>query len=138
LVPPSLLNYGLIEAIEQYCNRINSSTNIEVTFQYFGKLVPLPKKIETTIYHIIQELLTNVVKHSKAKKAIVQINAKKNNLHITVEDDGKGYNTDEITHGLGLNNIKSRVQFLNAEMDVKSDAKGTSIVIDINLKKVKL
>jgi len=136
LVPPSLLNYGLIEALDQYINRINDINLTKITFQHFGKLKPLSKKTETTIYHIIQELLTNIVKHANARKGIVQINANKNVLHITVEDDGKGYDTNAVSHGLGLNNIKSRVQFLNAEMDVKSDAKGTSVVIDIDLKKV--
>ena len=138
LVPPSLLNYGLLEALEQYINRINTVGLIEISFQHFGTLKVLSKKTETTIYHIIQELLTNIVKHANAGKGIVQINANKNLLHITVEDDGKGYDINAISHGLGLNNIKSRVQLLNAEMDVKSDEKGTSVVIDIDFKKVQL
>ena len=138
LVPPSLLNYGLIEALGQYINRINTINLTKISFQDFGKLKILSKKTETTIYHIIQELLTNIVKHANADKGIVQINANNKLLHITVEDDGKGYDINAVSHGLGLNNIKSRVQFLNAEMDVKSDAKGTSVVIDIDLKKIQL
>jgi len=136
LAPPSLLNFGLIEAIEQYCNRINSSRTVTITFQHFGTYKPLSKKIETTIYHIIQELIINIIKHSEAKKAIVQLNTNKNELHLTVEDDGKGYDVKAITHGLGLNNIKSRIEFLNAEMNIQSDAKGTSITIDIDLNKI--
>lgn len=136
LVPPSLMNYGIIEALEQYINRINSIGIIKITYQHFGILNPLSKKTETTIYHIVQELLANVIKHSQAKKAIIQINADEDTLHITVEDDGKGYDTNMVFHGLGLNNIKSRIQFLNAEMDIKSDEKGTSVTIDIDIKKI--
>lgn len=136
LVPPSLLNYGLIEALEQYINRVNEMSILDISFQHFGKVNSLNKKIETTIYHIIQELITNIVKHSKAEKGIVQINANKDILHITVEDDGKGYDTVSVSHGLGLNNIKSRVEFLNAEMEVKSDSNGTSNIITIDLNKI--
>ncbi|WP_370478265.1 tetratricopeptide repeat-containing sensor histidine kinase [Tamlana flava] len=138
LVPPSLLNYGLLEAIEQYINRINSIEPVKITFQSFGTLEPLPKKIETTIYHIIQELITNIVKHSKAIKALVQITTDKTNLHITVEDDGIGYDLNEKSHGLGLQNIQSRIEFLDAEMDVQTDNKGTSVTIDIILLKHKI
>jgi signal transduction histidine kinase len=136
LVPPSLLNYGLIEALEQYINRINTIGLIEISFQHFGTLEPLSKKTETTIYHIIQELIANIVKHSRANKAIVQINADFKTLHITVEDNGLGYDTNTLSHGLGLQNVQSRIEFLNAEMDIKSDSKGTSVAIDINLTKI--
>lgn len=136
LAPPSLMNYGLIEALEQYCNRINSSNTIKVTFQHFGDSLILAKKIEATIYHILQELITNSVKHAKAKIAMIQINISNALIHITAEDDGIGYDTSVVTHGLGLNNIRSRVEFLNAEMDIKSDKKGTSVTINIDLNKI--
>lgn len=136
LVPPSLLNYGLLEAMEQYINRINAIGLIEISFQHFGTLEPLSKKAETTIYHIIQELIANIVKHSRANKAIVQVNADSETIHITVEDNGLGYDTNALSHGLGLQNVKSRIKFLNAEMDIKSDNKGTSVAIDINLTKI--
>jgi len=135
LVPPSLQNYGLIEALEQYINRVNSLALVEISFQHFGTLYPMTKKTETMIYHAIQELISNVVKHSKAKKALVQINANLNVLHLTVEDDGVGYDVNKVNHGLGLQNIRSRVEFLEAEMDIKSDRNGTSVTIDINLPK---
>ncbi|WP_282135608.1 tetratricopeptide repeat-containing sensor histidine kinase [Seonamhaeicola maritimus] len=136
LVPPSLLNYGLLEALEQYCNRVSGSKIIQATFQHFGKFSTLPKKIEATIYHVIQELLNNSVKHAQASNAIVQINFNDENIHITVEDNGKGFNIKKVTHGLGLNNIKSRIEFLNAHMNLKSDSKGTSVTIDIDLNKI--
>jgi len=135
LVPPSLLNYGLIEALEQYIGRINTLGLVEISFQHFGTFKPIAKKFETTIYRIIQELVTNIVKHSKAKKAIVQINSNNYEMHITVEDDGVGYNTNVVTHGLGLQNIKSRIDFLQGDMDVKSDQNGTSVTIDLDLSK---
>ncbi len=109
---------------------------MKVQFQHYGDSVILPKKIETTIYHILQELVNNALKHSQASSVFIQLNADKQLLHLTVEDDGIGYDTSLVTHGLGLNNIQSRVEFLKADMDVQSDKEGTSVVINIDLNKI--
>ncbi|WP_271785377.1 sensor histidine kinase [Aquimarina algiphila] len=136
LAPSSLLNFNLIEVIQQFCDRINSSNPLNTSFQYFGKQFKLEKEKETVIYRIIQELTNNIIKHANATEALIQINSYENKLHITVEDNGIGFDPDVKSHGIGLQNIKSRVSLLNANLDIHSSAEGTSFNIEIYLDKI--
>lgn len=137
LMPSSILEYGLIESIREYCIKINNSDNFKIDFQTFGDYIALSKKNETVIYRIIQELVTNILKHAKATEALVQFNFRKEELFITVEDNGIGFDTTKIFDGIGHKNIQTRVGFLNAELNVDSSSKGTSYTISIDLNKVK-
>lgn len=134
LAPPSLYAFNLIEAIQQYCSKLNASNPVSITFQYFGNQLNLEKEKETAIYRIIQELLTNIIKHSKATEALVQINKHEKTLLLTIEDNGKGFDLNtKGNNGIGLQNIKSRVGFLNANMDINSSSEGTSFNIEMEL-----
>lgn len=134
LVPPSLENFSLVEATQVYCNNINSSNpDIDIVFQHLGNDVELPKKSEINIFRIVQELVTNSLKHAKASTINVQISSHNNNIQVTVEDNGTGFDKDEVsTKGIGLKNVQSRVEYLNATMDLISNEKGTSYTIDID------
>jgi two-component system, NarL family, sensor kinase len=134
LAPPSLQNFNLIEAIQQYCNKIAASNSLKINFQSYGELFTLNKDTETAIYRIIQEALNNIVKHSKASEALVQINTHdNNNLLITIEDNGIGFNPNNNYKGLGLKNIRSRIELLKGDLNIESNNTGTSIQININL-----
>lgn len=134
LAPPSLHNFDLVEAIQQFCSKLNTSNKVNISFQYFGDRLVLEKEKETAIYRIIQESLNNVIKHSGATEALVQINKHDDKLHLTIEDNGKGFDTEAKSNGIGLHNIKSRVSFLNATLDICSSSLGTSFSIEIDLK----
>jgi len=137
LMPSSILEYGLIETIREYCIKINTSDTFKIDFQFFGNYIALSKKTETVIYRIIQELVTNILKHSKATKALIQFNYREDELFITVEDNGIGFDKKAISPGIGHKNIKTRIDFLNAQLDVDSSSAGTSYTISIDLNKVK-
>ena len=137
LMPSSILEYGLIETIREYCIKINTSDTFKIDFQFFGNYIALSKKSETVIYRIIQELVTNILKHSKATEALIQFNYREDELFITVEDNGIGFNKNAISPGIGHKNIKTRIDFLNAQLDVDSSSAGTSYTISIDLNKVK-
>ena len=137
LIPTSILDFGLVETVNQYCVKISNSYPIILDFQYFGNPAVLNKKNETVIYRIIQELINNISKHSKATTALVQLNFHENELFITVEDNGIGLNINDVHKGLGLTNIRSRVAFLNANLEIDSGEKGTSYHINIDLKTLK-
>jgi signal transduction histidine kinase len=137
LIPTSILDFGLVETVQQYCSKINNTHHLTLDFQYFGNPAVLPKKIETVIYRIIQELINNISKHSKAKTALVQFNFHENELFITVEDNGIGFDQTKVQKGLGLKNIASRVQFLNAQLEISSGPNGTSFHITVNLNTLK-
>lgn len=137
LIPTSIINFGLVETISQHCQKINNCYPIDIEFQFFGNPDVLDKNKETVIYRIIQELLNNIVKHSKATTALVQLNFHQSYLSITVEDNGIGYDLTSRKTGLGLNNIESRVSFLGADLQVASTDEGTSFHITINLNDTK-
>ncbi len=137
LVPPSLKDFNLIEAINNYCDNMNGTHKAEISFQQIGDSIDLHKKVEVNIFRIIQELVTNAIKHSEAKIIDVQISNLNDTLLVTVEDNGKGYEIkDDTQTGIGLNNIKSRVEYLNANLDIITSENGTSNTIEIDLKKI--
>ena len=136
LVPPSLQNFSLIEAVQNYCENMNSIHNEKINFTFIGSPPNLSKNQEVNILRIIQELLTNSIKHAQAKSIDIQISNSNNSLMIVVEDDGKGYLLDDNAKiGIGLNNIKSRVDYLNASLQIDSDENGTSNLIELDLNK---
>lgn len=137
LMPSSILEYGLIETVREYCIKINTLDTFKINFQIFGNYIALSKKTETIIYRIIQELITNVLKHAHASEAMIQINYREDELFITVEDNGIGFDKNAISTGIGHKNIKTRIDFLNAQFDVESSSAGTSYTISINLNQVK-
>ncbi|MEL7003103.1 MAG: sensor histidine kinase [Bacteroidota bacterium] len=134
LAPPSLQNFSLQEAIHQYCSQISSSQSVNIDFQFFGGTVDLKEEYEMAIFRTVQELVNNVVRHSEASEALVQINHRDNQLHITVEDNGTGFDIDDKYSGMGLSNIRSRVDFMNGDLQIDSDSKGTTFNITIDLK----
>lgn len=134
LIPPSLENFDLLEAAQIYCSNLNEAvTEVEIHFQHIGEGVGLSKKEEINIFRIIQELVNNSLRHAQAEKIDVQISSREDTIQITVEDDGKGFDKDQLkSDGIGLTNVRSRVAFLNATMDFVSNEKGTSYLIEIN------
>ncbi|WP_369992936.1 tetratricopeptide repeat protein [Winogradskyella sp.] len=135
LVPPSLENFNLVEATEVYCNNLNEThSSTEIVFQYLGDAIAVSKKVEINMFRIIQELVTNSLKHAEATVVNVQISNRNAHIQITVEDNGIGFNKDEVTSkGIGLGNVQSRVEYLNASIDLISNENGTSYTIDIDI-----
>ena len=135
LVPPSLENFNLVEATEVYCNNLNEThSSTEIVFQYLGDAIAVSKKVEINMFRIIQELVTNSLKHAEATVVNVQISNRNAHIQITVEDNGIGFNKDEVTSkGIGLGNVQSRVEYLNASIDLISNENGTSYTIDIDV-----
>lgn len=133
LVPPALKNFSLIEAIEDYMGTMNTVHEPEINFHHIGDSVELSKKVEINIFRIVQELVNNSVKHANASEINVQMSHRDNLIQLTIEDDGKGFDEDASkTDGIGLRNIQSRVDYLNAKLDFDTGTKGTSYIVEIN------
>jgi signal transduction histidine kinase len=135
LMPQILLQEGLVTAVNDFCERIAQRNNIDVHFQVLGEKKPIDAHLELTIYRIIQELLHNIVKHSHASNAIVQLNFHEDGgMSITVEDNGVGFNKANIAAGqggMGLQNIKERIKEFGGRLDISTDAgQGTSFFIE--------
>lgn len=132
LVPPSLRDFNLLEAVSTYCENMNAIHEAEISFQHLGNEILLEKKQEANLFRIVQELVTNSIKHAEAKEIMVQLSNVEDNLQLTVEDDGKGFDPKNVeSDGIGMQNVKSRVDYLSGLLDIKSDSKGTSFTITI-------
>ena len=135
LMPGTLAKGGLSETVTELVQRFNHSEKTEFDLQCFGEIDGLDENTKFYSYRIIQELLKNVIKHADASECLVQLVQRDSILHICVEDNGRGMNESTTTNGIGMNNIRSRLEFLNGEMDCDSSAgEGTSINIDIPIK----
>ena len=132
LVPPSLKDFSLVEAIRDFCVTKNSLHDSEISFEVLGESIAISKKAEINIFRIIQEIINNSIKHSEASEIHTQLSYQENGINLTIEDNGIGFNKDKVSSGIGLRNIESRIEYLNANLDFRSDSKGTSYLIDIN------
>jgi signal transduction histidine kinase len=133
MMPESLIKYGLKEALENYCETLNVSGKIKVQLQTYGLEERMEQSTEIVIYRMVQELLNNVIKHADAKNVLIQLMRKHDRFTLTVEDDGKGFDTNEISNGAGLENMKARAEYLNGNVDiVSSKGEGTSVTIEGN------
>lgn len=136
MMPEALVRFGLDTALKDFCNDINQSGALKVTYQSIGlEGVKIESTTSITLYRIVQELLNNSMKHANAVSAIVQVTYSNNLLSITVEDDGKGFDTSilKLNKGIGWTNIQNRVDFLKGKLDVRSkEGEGTSVQIELN------
>lgn len=92
--------------------------------------------ISLSVYRIIQELVTNTLKHANATEILIQINTEVNELVIQYEDDGIGFDKDNLKRtGMGLENIKSRVNYMHGNIIIDSSkGEGMSVLIRIKYK----
>jgi signal transduction histidine kinase len=135
MMPEALVKFGLDTALKDFCNSVNQSGALEISYQSFGlEQIAIDQQTAISIYRIVQELINNTLKHAFANKAIVQISKTEDGLTITVEDDGKGFDTGLLQNnkGMGWSNIQSRIDYLKGKLDVQSaPGKGTSVLIEI-------
>ena len=85
------------------------------------------------IYRIVQEIFNNAIKHAKASEIFVQLNGEGDDIVIHIEDDGIGFDANKKYKSMGLENIKSRVNYLQGTIDIDSRiGQGTSFIIHLN------
>lgn len=135
LRPASLDHLGLVTALEQYITTFGQQHNLDVQFEtegMTGKRHSL--EIETAIFRIVQESLTNVLLHAHASRADVLINQRKDVLSVVIEDNGVGFIPENVathTH-LGLFGMRERVEMLGGKFSIESNlGKGTTIQVEV-------
>lgn len=133
LMPKNFEQFGLIETLNEHFKTLNHSGKIAFEF-VFQVENPIDRGIEITIYRIVNELVNNIVRHSFASKATIQILSFTDRISIMAEDNGIGFNPDVDKKGLGIQNILSRVNYLNGKIQIDSNQNGTTTAIDIPLK----
>ncbi|MVZ64767.1 sensor histidine kinase [Sphingobacterium sp. DK4209] len=129
LMPDLLQKYGLQEALSDYATRMSTDTmDVDVQFLHYENKLPIDQQL--IIYRIVQELVNNAVKHANPNQILIQVVEEEQAYHITVEDDGKGFDLQTLksNQSAGLHNIQSRVEFLKGSVQINSEIyQGTSI-----------
>lgn len=133
LLPPSLEKLGLYFALEEMANWINKSGQINVTCWKSGEQVRFSEKRELAVFRITQELINNAIKHADASIINIKTRFTSGKLSVLITDNGKGFDIDRMKNtGLGLKNLESRTQVLDARFKIKSRlGKGTTAIICI-------
>jgi two-component system sensor histidine kinase UhpB len=133
LITPSLGEISLKEALEELVEGINNTGGTYIHLD-FKNPVNIDNKIELMIYRIVQEQLNNIMKYAKAKEAVVQINIERSKLFLSINDNGVGFDPAAKANGIGMKNIKSRVDFYSGNMNVISaPGQGCTLEVCISL-----
>lgn len=136
LLPKAIQDYGLELAAESLINHLQNNNNIK--FYFYKNLgdILIPDNIQINLYRILQEALNNAIKHGNPEKIDVQLVYSENELFMTIEDNGNGFNVNEkMDAGIGLRSIKTRVGAMSANLDITSKiGRGTiiSVVVPLN------
>ncbi|MBW1295654.1 sensor histidine kinase [Aquimarina litoralis] len=134
LIPKKINQTAFANYIREYIDTIEKVIDPEITFipHPVEKINTISDNQKVEIFKIIQELMTNALKHAKAKVIEICLNAYKDSIEIIFEDDGIGFDIDKETNGIGLQNIRKRLALLKAKMDIDSTInRGTAIRIEI-------
>ncbi len=135
MMPDAIQKFGFRKALIGYISKLNLQSKTIFKYQLDaleGLQLTEPKIV--ALYRVIQELLTNALKHAQAQTVYIQAYESDHNLSISIEDDGLGMDNQIKQSGIGIKNIKSRVDYLNGSVEFSSAKnKGTSIQISIPL-----
>lgn len=127
---------GLLPAVQKLARNASVTSALNIEVQDFGLNERLENTLEISVFRILQELVTNIIKHAEASEASIAITQHEESLSIIVEDNGKGFTPLQIQkkEGMGLNSIERRIEHIEGTMEIDSTpGKGTSILIDIPL-----
>lgn len=141
LRPTALDDLGLFKAIEAYAAQWQARYGIRVDIQMMGRDGPLPVDVAAVLYRLIQEAMTNVLKHAQASRISIVLEEKPETLALVIEDDGVGFDLEALdgpsaseVSGLGLSGMRERVALLDGSMNLEtSPGKGTTIFVRVPL-----
>lgn len=138
---PSLLDdLGLESALRWYAENTLETRGISVIFETTGSPGRLPPEVETCVFRVVQEALSNVARHSGAEHVLLDLDCDERRVAVEIEDDGMGFDPGEFdsgpdgTRGLGVMGMKERIGLLNGTFKVRSGPEsGTHIRLEVPL-----
>lgn len=135
LRPKVLDDFGLVPALERLTETFAAQTGLRVRFESGLSDVRLPAEVETALYRIVQESMTNIVKHSRARSISVALVRKAGSAAAVIEDDGDGFDPEVVREGgFGLEGMRERVGLLDGRLKIESKpGEGTTIVAEVPL-----
>jgi len=140
LRPSMLDDLGLLPALRWYVKRYENRTGILVGLEAVGLELRLPEHIETAMYRVVQEALTNVARHARASRVDVRLQRRDSIVQAFIEDDGSGFDPAEVAdreaqgRGVGLVGMRERIAALGGSLEIESHpGKGTRLTIELPL-----
>jgi signal transduction histidine kinase len=132
LHPPTLEALGLVSSLKALCADLGRQAGIEIPLVHRGVPEPLDWRIAVSVYRIAQEALHNIVRHSHAREATVQLLGDAHTLALYIADSGVGFEATAAHAGIGLASMRERVEFLNGALAVHS-AKGSGTRLSVRI-----
>ncbi len=120
LRPAVLDDLGLVAALRGYCREYTERVGVPVEIAVSTTLGRIGPQTETTTFRVIQEALTNVAKHSGARHASIELSQASNDLLVSIRDDGRGFEPESVSSGLGLTGMRERVALIGGELQIGS------------------
>jgi signal transduction histidine kinase len=134
LRPKALDDFGLVPTLERLTSTFEEQTGIATQLESRLPESRLPSEIETVLYRVVQEALTNVVKHARAEHVSVILQAKPGRVAVVIEDDGRGFAAEgaQAGDGIGLLGMRERVALVGGRLELEtSEGGGTTIVVEV-------
>ena len=131
MIPKELEQFGLVPAVEGMLNLHFENSNMKIQFEHSGFTERIEQKIELVLFRVLQELVSNVIKHSQANLLTVQLIRFNSHVVMNVADDGIGFKSDgKIKSGIGMLNMTSRIDAVQGHLHFESEpGKGTTVTI---------
>jgi len=135
LRPPALDDFGLEAALERFASVYSGKGGLNVQVYAAAPAEPLPPSYEIAVYRIVQEALTNAVKHAQAKSVSIVVAYTAGSVRCVIEDDGVGFVPGSVREGaLGLVGMRERVNLLGGRFEVQAaPGRGTSLIAELPL-----
>lgn len=127
---------GLLPAVRNFAAKVSTANRLAIQVEEHGMDSRLENSLEIAIFRVIQELITNVIKHSQATEAFIHLTQHEQSINVMVEDNGIGFDRTKIKPGntMGLYSIQKRIENLGGSVTIEPiPEKGTSVIIDIPL-----
>ena len=134
LRPKALDDFGLAPALERLTETFREQTGLEVDFVDGLGSEQLSEESATALYRIVQEALTNVIKHSQARHVVILVTRKNGRAAVVIEDDGRGFDPSVRPDGFGIEGMRERVDLIGGSLHVESrEGAGTTIAVEVPL-----
>jgi two-component system sensor histidine kinase DegS len=138
LRPMTLDDLGLFPTLKRYTQDLMTKTGIQITFTPYGAEQRLPPPVEISLFRIAQEALSNIVDHAQARHAAVSLHVHEQGVTMTIEDDGKGFDVEQVMGGtqthptIGLTNMFERAEMLKTRLKIESmPGRGTRVEVTV-------
>jgi PAS domain S-box-containing protein len=131
LHPPRLLHLGVVAAMRGFCGELSAKKNVEIDFRHDNVPRSVPPDVSLCLFRVLQEALQNALRHSRVRHFDVQLRGTGDAVHLTVRDEGVGFDVDAASRGqgLGLTSMKERLKLVGGELFIEPQpARGTTVL----------